>query len=82
MEDLEVHLEVWKALKTHLISSDVEAAADDFVHVLLEHGADANEIVKYAVDSDLKEVLKDYADEEHFEEEDADHDDFGADIDW
>ena len=64
------------------MGGDVEAAAEEFIHVLLEHGADANEIMSYAVDGDLKNVLRDYANEEHFEEEEADHDEFGADIDW
>jgi hypothetical protein len=76
MNDLEVQLQIWKELKPHLIGGDVEAAADDFIHVLLEHGADANEIMKYAVDSDLKLVLRDHADEEHFEDDLDDADEF------
>lgn len=70
MDDLEVHLQIWKELKPHLMGGDVVAAAEDFVHVLLEHGADANEIMEYAIDSDLKLVLREYADEEHFDDDD------------
>ena len=69
--DLEVHLQIWKELKPHLMGGDVTAAADDFIHVLLEHGADANEIIKYAVDSDLKTVLREYADDEHFDDDEV-----------
>lgn len=71
--DIELHLQVWKELKPHLIGGDIQSAADDFIHVLLEHGADANEIMTFAVDSDIKVALHGIADEEHFEEE-FDHD--------
>lgn len=67
--DIEVHLQVWKELKPHLIGGDVIAAAEDFIQVLLEHGIDANEVMKYAVDNDLKSVLREFADDEHFDEE-------------
>ena len=69
--DLEVHLQNWKELKPHLMGGDVTAAADEYIHVLLEHGADANEIIKYAVDSDLKTVLREYADDEHFDDDEV-----------
>jgi hypothetical protein len=60
------------------MGGDLAAAADDFVHVLVEHGADANEILKFAVDADLKIALQEFADEEAFaeEEEDEDEDDY------
>jgi len=67
--DIEVHLQIWKELKSHLIGGDISAAADDFIHVLLENGIDANEIVTYALDSDLRSAIREYADEEHFDEE-------------
>jgi len=68
-QDIETHLQIWKELKPHLMGGDVTAAAADFVHVLLEHGVDANDIMEFAVDSDLKSVLREYADDEHFDDE-------------
>jgi len=67
--DIEILLQIWKELKPHLLGGDVDAAADDFMHVLLEHGIDANEIIAFGVDSHLKSALRDLADEEHFDEE-------------
>jgi len=53
------------------MGGDVTAAADEYIHVLLEHGADANEIIKYAVDSELKTVLRQYADDEHSDDKEV-----------
>ena len=78
--DLELILQVWKELKSHLIGGDVEDAADDFVHVLMEHGISPNEILKYGVDRDLKHALHGLADEEELElheDEEFDDDDWG-----
>lgn len=79
--DIELHLQIWKELKPHLAGGDVEAAADDFVHVLLEHGVDAEDIMSYALDSELKNALRGLVEDEHFddEEEDEDEDEWGFD---
>ena len=71
--DLETHLQVWKELKPHLMGGDVEAAAEDFIRVLIEHGAEAESIAEYALDEALKLALQEYIelDEETF---DDDHD--------
>lgn len=82
--DIELHLQVWKELKPHLAGGDVESAADDFVHVLLEHGVDADDMMSYALDTELKNALRGIADDEHFddeEDEDAWADDMYDDID-
>lgn len=73
--NLELHLQIWKELKPHLAGGDVEAAADDFIHVLIEHGIDANEIVTYAIDSELKLALHGLVDEEELIEEYEDEED-------
>lgn len=67
--DIELLLQIWKELKPHILSGDRTDAADDFIHVILEHGVDANEVMTYALDSDLKSILRDHADEEHFDDE-------------
>jgi len=69
--DVETHLQVWKELKPHLIGGDVEAAAEDFLRVLIEHGADADEIATYALDDALKLAIQEYVeiDEDEFEGE-------------
>jgi hypothetical protein len=74
MEDLEIHLQVWKALKSHLVAGDAESAAEDFLHVLIEHGAQAEEIAEYALDADLKLALKEYTDLEDDDEYDDEPD--------
>ena len=78
--DIEIHLQVWEELKPHLIGGDVEAAAEDFLRVLVEHGADAAEIAKYALDSQLKLALSEYTDvdedhDPHHDTDEYDHDD-------
>ncbi len=74
--DLDLLILIWKELKPHLIVSDADAAADDFIHVLLEHGVDANELLTYALDRELKLALRGVADEENFEDEEEDDDYF------
>ena len=81
--DIELLLQIWKELRTHILSGDRTEAAEDFIHVLMEHGVDANDIMEFAVDSDLKTILRDHADETHFDVEhidDEDEDDL--DIGW
>ena len=71
--DLELHLLVWNELKEHFAGNDAEEAAEDFIRVLIEHGADADEIAEFAIDDEIKEALKEYTDldeEDEFEEED------------
>lgn len=75
--DVEVCLEIWQALKHHLIGSDIESAADDFVHVLIENGISAEVLAEYAIDTDVKNALKEYADIDDFDEDDEDELDFG-----
>lgn len=77
--NLEVCLEIWNALRPHLLGSDVHAAADDFMHILIENGFDAEEIAEYALPAELKSALLDYAELELEEEDDDDLDelDFG-----
>ncbi len=71
--NIELHLQVWNELKPHLVGGDLDQAADDFVHVLIEHGADATEIATYAIDSAVKKALQEYVeldiDEDEFEDE-------------
>ena len=76
LDNIEIHLQVWKNLKPHLIGGDVESAADDFIQVLIENGADATDIAEYAVDEELKLALRGYVelDEEEF---DNDIDEYG-----
>jgi len=74
LEDIEVNLLVWKELKGHL-NNDTESAAEDFVRVLIEHGAEAEDIAKYAVDSEVKRALMEYI------EVDDDSDEFHEDND-
>ena len=71
--DIELLLQIWKELRTHILSGDRPEAAEDFIHVLVEHGVDANDIMEFAVDSDLKAILRDHADEVHFDDEDILH---------
>ena len=70
--DIELHLQVWKELRKHFTGNDTEDAAEDFVRVLIEHGADANEIAEFAIDDEVKSALQEYIE---FEEDDEDFDD-------
>ena len=72
--DIELILQIWKEMKPHILGGDIESAAEDFVHILLEHGIDPNEVMTFAVDSELKTILRDHADEEHFDEDDDEYD--------
>ena len=81
--DIELLLQIWKELRTHILSGDRTEAAEDFIHVLVEHGVDPNEIMGFALDSDLKSVLRDHADEEHFDDEEhSDEEEDEMDIGW
>jgi hypothetical protein len=70
--DIELLLQIWKELRTHILAGDRTEAAEDFIHTILEHGVDANEVMEFALDDDLKAILRDHADEEHFD--DAEYD--------
>ena len=74
--DLELHLLVWKELREHFTGSELQDAAEDFVRILIEHGADAEKISEYSIDTEIKEALKDY-----IEFEDDDIDEFDEDED-
>ena len=75
--DIELHLLVWNELKSHLTGNDANEAAEDFVRVLVEHGADAEEIAEFAIDDEVKSALKEYIELEDDEEE-IDEDDLYA----
>jgi heat shock protein HspQ len=79
--DIELLLQIWKELRTHILSGDRTEAAEDFIHVLMEHGVDPNNVMAFAVDQDLKSILRDHADEEHFDDE-LDHDEDEENIGW
>ena len=74
--NLEVTLLVWHEIKEHIIAGDRTEAAEDFVRVLIEHGADADEIAAYGIDSDLKKALRDYGEdtEDRIEDHDLEED--------
>ena len=70
--NLEVTLLVWHEIKEHIIAGDRSEAAEDFVRVLIEHGAEVDDITAYGIDNDIKKALRDYGEveEEHFEDHD------------
>ena len=70
--DIELHLQVWKELREHFTGNDTVDAAEDFVRVLIEHGADAKEIAEYAIDAEVKSALQEYIElevDEDFDDE-------------
>ena len=76
--NVEICLEIWNALRSHLLVGDVEEAADDFMHVLIENGANAEEIAEYALSPELRSALMDYTElDEEDEDEDPDELNFG-----
>jgi len=78
MINLEVTLLAWNELKQHIISNDRTEAAEDFVRVLVEHGADIEEIAEYAIDGDIKSALKEYGE---LEEEPEEQDEYDENVD-
>lgn len=73
--NVDLYLEVWQALRPHLIGVDVAEAADDFVHVLIEHGIAAEDVAEYTTDPDIKAALRAYVEleeDEDYEDEDED----------
>ena len=68
--DIELLLQIWKELRTHILAGDRTEAAEDFIQTIMEHGVDPNDVITFAVDSDLKAILREHADEEHFDDED------------
>jgi len=61
----EVFLDIWKAMHPHLEGGDLQSAADDFLHVMIEHGVDAGDIKEFVMDEHLKKSLLDFlADED------------------
>ncbi len=71
MNDLEIHLQIWNELKTHLVGGDITGAADDFIRVLIENGISATDILEHTNDQELHVALQEYVevDIEEFEEE-------------
>ena len=59
--DVELAVQLWKQMKSHLIGGDVDEAANDFVATLMEHGISAEDLASYALDTPLKEALREYA---------------------
>ena len=77
--DIELHLQVWKELRNHFTGSDSDVAAEDFVRVLIEHGANADDIAEYAIDDEIKTALMEYTElEEDDDDDDDDDDDFNT----
>lgn len=72
--DIDMLLEIWKGLKPHLAGGDIDAAAEDFVHILTEHGISAEDLAEYALDPELKAILREYTDEEDFDEDEEELD--------
>ena len=66
--DIELLLQIWKELKPHILSGDRSDAAEDFIHTIMEHGVDPNEVMTFALDENLRAILRDHADEEHFDD--------------
>jgi len=73
--DIELLLQIWKELRQHILSGDRTEAAEDFIHTIIEHGVDPNEVMAFALDADLNSVLRDHADEEHFVDDENDFED-------
>ena len=67
--DIELLLQIWKELRQHILAGDRTEAAEDFIHTIMEHGVDPNDVIQFAVDSDLKSILREHADEEHFDDD-------------
>lgn len=69
--DIELHLQVWKELAEFFTGNDSGDAAEAFIRVLIEHGANAEEILEYAIDDDVKLALQEYVevDADEFDEE-------------
>lgn len=78
--DVELNIQIWKQLKPHLMGGDVEEAAVDFVSTLMEHGITATDLAAYALDRELKEALREYADDDELMlDDDHDHDEWHDD---
>ena len=75
--DIELLLQIWKELRPHILSGDREEAAEDFIHTIMEHGVDPNEVMTFATDADLKAILREHADEEHFDEDEDEEENIG-----
>jgi len=79
--DLELHLGIWNTLSEHIIVTDQADAAEDFIRILIEHGADAEDIAEFAIDEHIKDALSEYIEldeDEEFDELDEDEEfDFG-----
>jgi len=76
--NVEIHLQVWHELKEYILGADISTAADDFITILVEHGADPVDIQKFALDDELKSALTEYLD---VEEEDDDYE-YGDDEEY
>lgn len=74
--DVELNLQIWKQLKPHLIGGDVDEAAVDFVATLVEHGISVEDLASYALDSELKEALRDYTDDDIIHDDEEYDDDY------
>jgi len=79
--DIELHLQVWNELKEHIIDIDKQEAAEAFIRVIIEHGADADDIAKYAIDAEIKSSLLEYTELEEDEDEDNVDDRYFDDLD-
>ena len=68
--NIETHLQVWNALRPHLAGADIQAAAEEFINVLIEHGANASDMTEYALDKELKIALLDHTDNVDVDDDD------------
>ena len=70
----EVFLDIWKAMHPHLEGGDLQSAADDYLHVMIEHGVSACDIKEFVMDEHLKKSLLDFLEDEDVAEFVDEHD--------
>lgn len=83
---ISVIAEVWRALKTEIIDSNLPDAAESLVNVLIDNDYEAAEIKSaFRGDSEVMDALSDYnaqyEDEDEYEEEEEEED-YDDDDEW
>jgi hypothetical protein len=78
---LELVVEVWEALQTHIDLNDRGDAADTLVTYLIENNYEIEDIKSAFSDKIINTALKGYAEEHFNEDEDEDYEEYEEDID-
>jgi hypothetical protein len=82
---VELASEIWNLVRDNLTYDDKEQIAESLVGILLDYGYDLEDIKQEFTDSDIKQAIKYFSDEdseEYSNEDEIDYSDESDDENW